>query len=314
MKAISRKILCLIAALMLMTAFSAVSVSAASLKISKSSVSLPVGYSIKVSVTGANSNITWSSGDSSIAEVTALDGSTAKIVGKGTGTAYVYASVGKQKLKCKVTVREALISSNASSVEMTQDQAATFTLTVKGSKDIAAVSSDNSVCSISWGKWDGDTIKLTASAKNSGTAVISVYAKGDGIKTAKKLTIKIKGMEEQVIDIVNKERKDAGASGLKQDDKLMEAAAVRAREIAEYFDHTRPDGTSCFTVLKGTGVSYRTAGENIAGGQRNAQEVMDSWMTSPGHKGNILSRDFKKIGVGCYKSGNTYYWVQLFTG
>lgn len=314
MKAVSRKLFCMVAALFMITALSAVNVSAASLKISKSNVTLPVGYSITVNVTGTSSSITWSSDDDSIASVTSVDGKSAKIVGKGKGTTYVYATVGKQRLKCKVTVREAIITSNASSVTMSQDQAATFTLTVKGSKNLAAVSSDTGVCSVSWGKWDGNNIKLTATAKNSGTAVIRVYAKEDGISSAKKLTIKVKGMEDQVVDLVNEERKDAGLSSLTQDDKLMDAAAIRAREIADTFDHTRPNGKSCFTVIDASGVSYRTAGENIAAGQSSAASVMDSWMHSSGHKGNILNKNYKKIGVGCYKSGGVYYWVQIFTG
>ena len=252
--------------------------------------------------------------DSSVAEVKLAGDSTVKIAGKKTGNTVVYAKTGRKTLKCKVSVREAIISSNASSVELTMGQAAVFTLTVKGSKNLAAVSSSRDVCSVSWGKWSGDTIKLTVSAQNSGSAVISVYAKGDGIGKAKKISVKVKGMEEQVIDLVNAQRSDAGVSALTKNDKLMEAASVRAEEIAEYFDHTRPDGSQCFTVLNGRNLRYYTAGENIAAGQRDAEDVMDSWMNSPGHRGNILNSDYSRIGVGCYRSGGVYYWVQIFIG
>ncbi len=309
-----KKLMCILPVLILAMCFMSVSVSAESVKLSRTSVTLPVGYSIKISASGAGDDLTWSVGDSSVAEVKLAGDSTVKIAGKKTGNTVVYAKTGRKTLKCKVSVREAIISSNASSVELTMGQAAVFTLTVKGSKNLAAVSSSSDVCSVSWGKWSGDTIKLTVSAQNSGSAVISVYAKGDGIGKAKKISVKVKGMEEQVIDLVNAQRSDAGVSALTKNDKLMEAASVRAEEIAEYFDHTRPDGSQCFTVLNGRNLRYYTAGENIAAGQRDAEDVMDSWMNSPGHRGNILNSDYSRIGVGCYRSGGVYYWVQIFIG
>ena len=56
-----------------------------------------------------------------------------------------------------------------------------------------------------------------------------------------------------------------------------------------------------------------TAGENIAMGQKNPEQVMSSWMNSSGHKANILNSEFGKIGIGCYKKNGIYYWVQMFT-
>ncbi|MGN0657005.1 MAG: CAP domain-containing protein [Ruminiclostridium sp.] len=120
---------------------------------------------------------------------------------------------------------------------------------------------------------------------------------------------------EAVAEIVNSERKSAGKSALTLDSKLCEAAELRAKELAEYFSHDRPDGSSCFTVFGELGIRYGAAGENIAAGQRSPQEVMEDWMNSSGHKQNILSSNFRKIGVGLYKSpdGYGYYWVQVFS-
>lgn len=118
-------------------------------------------------------------------------------------------------------------------------------------------------------------------------------------------------MAEQVIEIVNKEREKAGCSPLSMDDSLMEACEIRAEEIAEKFSHTRPDGTSCFSVLEGH-YAYTTTGENIAEGQRTPESVMNSWMHSSGHKANILNASFEDIGVGCYIKNGTRHWVQLF--
>ena len=94
---------------------------------------------------------------------------------------------------------------------------------------------------------------------------------------------------EAVASLVNAARQDAGLSELELDADLCAAALARAPEIAQSFSHTRPDGSSCFTILEEFGVSYRAAGENIAMGQRTPEEVMDGWMNSSGHRANILN-------------------------
>lgn len=116
----------------------------------------------------------------------------------------------------------------------------------------------------------------------------------------------------EVLSLVNQERQKYGLPGLVLDQKLCGAADQRAKEIASLFSHTRPDGTDCFTVLNEFGISFRACGENIAAGYTTAQEVVDGWMSSPGHRANILSNKFGSLGVGCVSSGKPY-WVQLFT-
>ena len=114
----------------------------------------------------------------------------------------------------------------------------------------------------------------------------------------------------EVLRLVNVEREKAGLPPLSTDAPLTAAAEVRAREIASLFDHTRPDGSSCFTILDG--YAYRAAGENIAYGQSSPEQVMNSWMNSPGHRANILSASFNRIGIGVHQEGRTIYWTQLF--
>ena len=114
----------------------------------------------------------------------------------------------------------------------------------------------------------------------------------------------------EVLRLVNVEREKAGLPPLSTDAPLTAAAEVRAREIVSLFDHTRPDGSSCFTVLDG--YAYRAAGENIAYGQSSPEQVMNSWMNSPGHRANILSASFNRMGIGVYQAGRTIYWTQLF--
>lgn len=105
---------------------------------------------------------------------------------------------------------------------------------------------------------------------------------------------------------VNEERAKAGLSGLRVDAELTRAARVRATEIAQKFSHTRPDGSSWSTV------SESAFGENIAVGQQTPDKVMAAWLTSEGHRANILRGTYGSIGVACYVTGGVVYWVQLF--
>ena len=117
---------------------------------------------------------------------------------------------------------------------------------------------------------------------------------------------------KKVVELVNKERAKVGLSALKLDTKASKAAQVRAREVNSVFSHTRPDGRSCFTALQEAGVSYRSAGENIAKGQKTPEEVVNAWMNSAGHRANILGKQFTAIGVGYSANGNG--WAQFFIG
>lgn len=120
---------------------------------------------------------------------------------------------------------------------------------------------------------------------------------------------------KEVVELVNAERAKEGLSPLSIDKKVQAAAMVRAEECEQRFSHTRPDGTSFATALKEQNVSYKSAGENIAWGQRSPKEVMNAWMNSSGHRANILNPNYTTIGVGYYENANgTDYWCQLFTG
>lgn len=123
----------------------------------------------------------------------------------------------------------------------------------------------------------------------------------------------VQGYAEEVLRLVNIERSKAGLSALTTNATLKAAADKRAQETKVSFSHTRPNGNKFSTVLQEYGISYRTAGENIAYGQRSPQEVVNGWMNSPGHRANILNANFGKIGIGVYQSGGVIYWSQLFT-
>lgn len=120
-----------------------------------------------------------------------------------------------------------------------------------------------------------------------------------------------------VIRLVNEARANEGIAPLTADTSLTSAAAVRASELNTLFSHSRPNGSSCFTVLKEMNIKYSTCAENIAIGQRTPQDVVNSWLNSSGHRANIMNPKLTKIGVGvtaaAYDGYSGYAWVQLFT-
>lgn len=121
----------------------------------------------------------------------------------------------------------------------------------------------------------------------------------------------------QLFDLVNNERAKYGLTPLKKMDALTAAAAERAWEVTRYNSHTRPDGTSCFTVLSEYGLPLSKRAENIAYYSRTPQEAFNSLMGSYSHREPILNERFEYMGVGFYcvyddASGYHYYWTQIF--
>ncbi len=116
--------------------------------------------------------------------------------------------------------------------------------------------------------------------------------------------------EQQVIDLANGER----GSPLRCDEDMARAARLHSQDMCEqgYFSHNSRDGRSPFQRMEDEGVSYRTAGENIAYGQPTPDAVHRAWMNSSGHRANIMSSSFGRIGVGYWDCGGTAYWTQNF--
>ena len=129
-----------------------------------------------------------------------------------------------------------------------------------------------------------------------------------------KQELNIQKERERVVELCNEARKQNNISvSLVLDAKLSEAAQKRAEELIKLFSHTRPNRTDFSTVLKEYNINYKTAGENISNGQFDADDVMKSWLKSPGHRANILQKNFGKIGVGVFEYNGRLYWVQVFT-
>ncbi|RHW36185.1 LysM peptidoglycan-binding domain-containing protein [Lysinibacillus yapensis] len=118
--------------------------------------------------------------------------------------------------------------------------------------------------------------------------------------------------EQEVLNLVNKERANAGLPALKMDWELARVAEHKSQDMAakNYFSHTSPTYGSPFTMMKNYGIQYKAAGENIAMGQTSAQQVVNAWMNSSGHRANILNKSYTHMGVGYVQNG--HYWTQMF--
>lgn len=117
--------------------------------------------------------------------------------------------------------------------------------------------------------------------------------------------------QDRVVTLTNAARQDAGCGPLKIDARLTAAAQAHASDMAsrDYFEHTSQNGTTFDQRIRNAG--YPSPGaENIAKGADTADEVVELWMNSPGHRANILNCDLAAIGVGLDRNG--FYWVQDF--
>ncbi|AYA74540.1 SafA/ExsA family spore coat assembly protein [Robertmurraya sp. P23] len=124
-----------------------------------------------------------------------------------------------------------------------------------------------------------------------------------------------KSIENQVVQLTNQERAKYGLKPLVADWELARVARYKSADMRDrnYFSHTSPTYGSPFDMMKNFGISYRSAGENIAAGQRTPQEVVTAWMNSEGHRKNILSSGYTHIGVGYAQGGSKqHYWTQMF--
>jgi len=118
--------------------------------------------------------------------------------------------------------------------------------------------------------------------------------------------------ESEVIRLVNEIRLKNGLKELKPNWELSRVARFKSQDMVDnsYFSHNSPTYGSPYDMMRAFGITYRTAGENIAYGYRTPQAVVDAWMNSAGHRANILNATYTQIGVGYVADG--HYWTQMF--
>jgi len=118
-------------------------------------------------------------------------------------------------------------------------------------------------------------------------------------------------------NFTNKARMALGIQTLKENPKLEEAAYLKAKDIIEkdYFSHQSPEGISPWDWFKKAGYDYKFAGENLAIGFLDSEEVHQAWLDSPSHKQNLLDPNYSEIGIavlkGDFQGSETTVVVQL---
>ncbi|MBC8547819.1 SafA/ExsA family spore coat assembly protein [Clostridiaceae bacterium NSJ-31] len=169
----------------------------------------------------------------------------------------------------------------------------------------------------------GDTMWKLAVKYQVGTSeIISAnpqISNPDLIYPGQSLTIpqvdfSVSSFESEVIRLVNEIRTQNGLKALTANWELSRVARYKSQDMVDnrYFSHTSPTYGSPFQMIKAFGLSYRTAGENIAYGQSTPRAVVNAWMNSSGHRANILNASYTQIGVGYVAKG--HYWTQMFIG
>ena len=118
--------------------------------------------------------------------------------------------------------------------------------------------------------------------------------------------------EQEVIRLVNEIRAENGLKPLAHDWQLSRVARIKSQDMKDnrYFAHNSPGYGAPFQMIRSFGISFRSAGENIARGYATPQAVVNGWMNSPGQRANILNANYTHIGVGYVAQGN--YWTQMF--
>ena len=187
----------------------------------------------------------------------------------------------------------------------------------------AALTVSASASSLSHTVVKGDTMWKLAVKYQVGTSEIIAanpqIANPDLIYPGQVLNIpqisdKVLSYENEVIRLVNEIRESNGLKPLTANWELSRIARYKSEDMSNnrYFSHTSPTYGTPFQMIKAFGLSYRSAGENIAYGYRTPAAVVDGWMNSSGHRANILNASYTQIGVGYCASGN--YWTQMFIG
>lgn len=188
---------------------------------------------------------------------------------------------------------------------------------------IAALAVPASAASLSHTVAKGDTMWKLAVKYQVGTSeIISAnpqISNPDLIYPGQSLNIPqvssgVLAYEAEVVRLVNEARAQNGLKPLAANWELSRVARYKSEDMVKngYFSHNSPTYGTPFQMIKAFGLSYRTAGENIAYGQKTPQAVVNAWINSSGHRANILNASYTQIGVGYVAGGN--YWTQMFIG
>ena len=170
-----------------------------------------------------------------------------------------------------------------------------FELSLSGRN--AEILEDNNIKALSTGSFT-----LTATALNGVSAYIEIEI------------VNIESLSLELFRLSNEVRRDHGLIPFTQNEALTATAKVRVHESSILFAHQRPDGRGPFTAFTENDVEFIRAAENLAAGQTAAQQAVDGWMNSPGHRANILNDNLRQLGTAVtIGDDGRLYWIQVFT-
>lgn len=151
---------------------------------------------------------------------------------------------------------------------------------------------------------EDETPEVETPATDTDNQTTDSNADTDTNETEETVDQGISAAEQQMVDLVNEARRENGLEPLTVDTKVAELARMKSKDMIDnnYFSHNSPTYGSPFEMLKNYGVSYSSAGENIAGNQ-TVEKAHVSLMNSSGHRRNILSSDYTHIGIGIQDGG-----------
>ncbi|GAA3829439.1 CAP domain-containing protein [Streptomyces chiangmaiensis] len=154
--------------------------------------------------------------------------------------------------------------------------------------------------------------RTTPSATASASTPATPQSTPEGTAPAPVTGAPASGAVARVVELVNAERAKVGCSPLTVNAKLTKAAQDHSEDMAAHqnMSHTGSDGSAAGDRITRAGYAWSTYGENVAYGYATPEQVMAGWMSSPGHKANILNCGFKEIGVGLAQPND--YWTQDF--
>ncbi len=124
--------------------------------------------------------------------------------------------------------------------------------------------------------------------------------------------------EQQMVNLINEARKNAGLPALQVNSQLTSAARAKSNDMVNYnyFSHTSPTYGDLGGLLRRFGITYSAAGENLAmNSNGSVSAAHNSLMGSAGHRANILNIKFRYVGIGIHtKNDGSHYYTQLFIG
>ena len=121
-----------------------------------------------------------------------------------------------------------------------------------------------------------------------------------------------------IVRLTNEKRIQSGLSTLSENSILSQAALAKGTDMLNkgYWAHFAPDGTTPWSFFTQFGYKYKYAGENLARDFCSASATVDAWMNSPTHRENVLSSNYKEIGIGVLEGNlagaDTTLVVQFF--